>query len=87
VRALSHTTEKKFPLAFSCRFWIGNTLLNTLQTLLILMTCSVQDETDVIFHLRAYETRSVLLKHVNPDLMFSIIESQLVCGIPGLLQV
>jgi hypothetical protein len=51
------------------------------------MICSVQDETDVIFHLRAYETRSVLLKHVNPDLMFSIIESQLVCGIPGLLQV
>lgn len=46
----------------------------------------LKDETDVIFHLRAYETRSVLLKHVNPDLMFSIIESQLVCGIPGILQ-
>jgi hypothetical protein len=47
----------------------------------------LQDETDVIFHLRAYETRSVLLKHVNPDLMFSIIENQLIDGIPGILQV
>ena len=41
----------------------------------------------MIFHLRAYETRSVLLKHVNPDLMFAIIESQLVCGILGILQI
>lgn len=36
-----------------------------------------QDETDIIFHLRAYDTRSVLLRNVSPNAMFRTLDRQL----------
>ena len=47
---------------------------------------SSQDETDIIFHLRAYESRSVLLRHVSPTTMFRILDRQLCLGLTGILQ-
>ena len=35
-----------------------------------------QDETDIIFHLRAYDTRSVLLRNVSPNAMFRTLDRQ-----------
>jgi len=46
----------------------------------------LKDETDIIFHMRAYETRSVLLKYVSADAMFSTLLDQLCFGLHGILQ-
>ena len=46
----------------------------------------LKDETDIIFHMRAYETRSVLLKNVSADAMFSTLLDQLCFGLHGILQ-
>jgi hypothetical protein len=46
----------------------------------------LKDETGVIFHLRAYETKSMLMKDVSPDLLFRRLEELFICGVPGILQ-
>lgn len=46
----------------------------------------LKDETDIIFHMRAYESRSVLLRHVSPATMFRILDRQLCQGLTGILQ-
>eukprot|EP00092_Neocalanus_flemingeri_P017674 GFUD01019118.1.p1 GENE.GFUD01019118.1~~GFUD01019118.1.p1 ORF type:complete len:725 (+),score=167.19 GFUD01019118.1:75-2177(+) len=46
----------------------------------------LKDETDIIFHMRAYETRSVLLRNVSPGSMFRILDRQLCLGLTGILQ-
>lgn len=46
----------------------------------------LKDETDIIFHVRAYETRSVLLRNVSPGSMFRILDRQLCHGLTGILQ-
>jgi len=46
----------------------------------------LKDETDIIFHMRAYETRSVLLRNVSPGSMFRILDRQLCHGLTGILQ-
>jgi len=46
----------------------------------------LKDETDIIFHVRAYESRSVLLRSVSPATMFRILDRQLTAGLTGILQ-
>ena len=46
----------------------------------------LKDETDIIFHLRAYDTRSVLLRNVSPNAMFRTLDRQLCQGLTGILQ-
>jgi len=48
--------------------------------------CYLKDETDMIFHMRAYETRSVLLRNVSPGVMFRILDRQICTGLPGIIQ-
>ena len=45
-----------------------------------------QDETDIIFHIRAYETRSVLLRNISPASMVRSLHKQLCLGLRGILQ-
>jgi len=47
---------------------------------------TLKSEAELIFHLRAYETKSVLLKNLNPDVLFHRLQQQFVCGIHGILQ-
>jgi len=46
----------------------------------------LQNETEAIFHLRAYVPRSVLLKSVSPDLLFQRLERDLNYGLTGIMQ-
>ena len=46
----------------------------------------IQDETDIIFHIRAYETRSVLLRNISPASMIRSLDKQLCLGLTGILQ-
>ena len=46
----------------------------------------LQDETDVIFHMKAYESRSVLLRNINPTTLLRILDRQLSQGVQGILQ-
>ena len=46
----------------------------------------LQDETDVIFHMKAYESRSVLLRNINPSTLLRILDRQLSLGVQGILQ-
>ena len=46
----------------------------------------LQDETDVIFHMKAYESRSVLLRNINPSTLLRILDRQLSMGVQGILQ-
>ena len=48
--------------------------------------CALQDETDVIFHMKAYESRSVLLRNINPSTLLRILDRQLSQGVQGILQ-
>ena len=55
-------------------------------TLGLAVQCSPQDETDVIFHMKAYESRSVLLRSISPATMLRILDRQLCQGLQGILQ-
>jgi len=46
----------------------------------------MKDETDVIFHMKAYESRSVLLRNINPSTLLRILDRQLSQGVQGILQ-
>ena len=46
----------------------------------------LQDETDVIFHMKAYESRSVLLRSMRPAAMLRTLDRQLSQGVQGILQ-
>ena len=46
----------------------------------------IEDETDIIFHIRAYESRSVLLRNISPAFMLRSLDKQLTLGLQGILQ-
>jgi len=46
----------------------------------------LQDETEIIFHLRAYSSKSILFKTLSPDQLTKRLEQQFTFGIPGILQ-
>eukprot|EP00088_Acartia_fossae_P006006 TRINITY_DN12736_c0_g1_i3.p1 TRINITY_DN12736_c0_g1~~TRINITY_DN12736_c0_g1_i3.p1 ORF type:complete len:683 (+),score=146.77 TRINITY_DN12736_c0_g1_i3:113-2161(+) len=47
----------------------------------------LKDETELIFHLRAYTpTKSVLMRKVCPEQLVRVLESQFNCGLHGILQ-
>jgi len=46
----------------------------------------MKDETDIIFHIRAYEARSVLLRNISPASMIRSLDKQLCLGLTGILQ-
>ena len=52
----------------------------------LLISRYIQDETDIIFHIRAYETRSVLLRNISPASMIRSLDKQLCLGLTGILQ-
>jgi len=66
-----------------CKVWQPKTLEDQcIQRYLYYM----KDETDIIFHIRAYESRSVLLRNVNPNSMVRCLDKQLCHGLQGILQ-
>jgi len=66
-----------------CKLWQPKTLEDQC---ILRYLYYMKDETDIIFHIRAYETRSVLLRNISPASMVRSLHKQLCLGLRGILQ-
>jgi len=46
----------------------------------------LKNETELLFHLRAYAPKSILVNRVSPDILFRRLETQFISGLHGILQ-